>query len=184
MNQAKIFTETVNFDVKTSHKAMGHPLRKKPLVRNIRHRFAQLRYIAKGVTRLFVKIYYLFLETQVRLLIFCMLRIKAEIQIEPLAINELHLLRELKIQILSVKSPQYTFGKSFSNQKKRVYFQLKDMITFNFYDQKRSNRWQVFFTNDTAIHFITERSPLTLSYSTCSLYNDFFQLKQLRSLLA
>lgn len=49
---------------------------------------------------------------------------KAEIQIEPLAINELHL-RELKIQILSVKSPQYTFGKSFSNQKKTCVFSVK-----------------------------------------------------------
>lgn len=81
---------TVNFDVKTSHKAMGHPLRKKPLCAKyyIQIRL-QLRYIAKGVTRLFVKIFNLFLETQVRLLIFCMF--KAEIQIEPLAINELHL---------------------------------------------------------------------------------------------
>lgn len=81
---------TVNFDVKTSHKAMGHPLRKKPLCAKyyIQIRL-QLRYIAKGVTRLFVKIFNLVLETQVRLLIFCMF--KAEIQIEPLAINELHL---------------------------------------------------------------------------------------------
>lgn len=81
---------TVNFDVKkTSHKAMGHPLRKRPLAGLCAkcYRFAQLRYIAKGVTRLFVKIFNLFLETQVRLLIFN----TAEIQIEPLAINELHL---------------------------------------------------------------------------------------------
>lgn len=80
---------TVNFDVKkTSHKAMGHPLRKKPLCAKyyIQIRL-QLRYIAKGVTRLFVKIFNLFLETQVRLLIFNI----AEIQIKPLAINELHL---------------------------------------------------------------------------------------------
>lgn len=83
---------TVNFDVKKLRIRPWDTLyEKSPFVRNIRHRFAQLRYIAKGVTRLFVKIFNLFLETQVRLLIFCMLRIKAEIQIEPLAINELHL---------------------------------------------------------------------------------------------
>lgn len=83
---------TVNFDVKKLRIRPRDTLyEKSPFVRNIRYRFAQLRYIAKGVTRLFVKIFNLFLETQVRLLIFCMLRIKAEIQIEPLAINELHL---------------------------------------------------------------------------------------------
>lgn len=82
---------TVNFDVKKLRIRPRDTLyEKSPFVRNIRHRFAQLRYIAKGVTRLFrlfVKIFNLFLETQVRLLIFN----TAEIQIEPLAINELHL---------------------------------------------------------------------------------------------
>lgn len=79
---------TVNFDVKKLRIRPWDTLyEKSPFVRNIRHRFAQLRYIAKGVTRLFVKIFNLFLETQVRLLIFNI----AEIQIKPLAINELHL---------------------------------------------------------------------------------------------
>lgn len=139
MNQVRIlqrFNMTVNFDVKkTSHKAMGHPLRKKPLVRNIRYRFAQLRYIAKGVTRLFVKIFDLFLETQVRLLIFCMLRIKAEIQIEPLAINELHL-ESSKYRFFLSRALNIPLEKVSQIRKKRVYFQLKDMITFNFYYQK------------------------------------------------
>lgn len=110
---------TVNFDVKKLRIRPWDTLyEKSPFVRNIRYRFAQLRYIAKGVTRLFVKIFNLFLETQVRLLIFCMLRIKAEIQMIIAS-------RELKIQILSVKSPQYTFGKRFSNQKKTCVFSVK-----------------------------------------------------------
>lgn len=127
---------TVNFDVKKLRIRPRDTLyEKSPFVRNIRYRFAQLRYIAKGVTRLFVKIFNLFLETQVRLLIFCMLRIKAEIQIEPLAINELHL-ESSKYRFFLSRAVNIPFGKRFSNQKKRVYFQLKDMITFNFYDQK------------------------------------------------
>lgn len=127
---------TVNFDVKTSHKAMGHPLRKKPLCAKyyIQIRL-QLRYIAKGVTRLFVKIFNLFLETQVRLLIFCMLRIKAEIQIEPLAINELHL-ESSKYRFFLSRALNIPLENVSQIRKKRVYFQLKDMITFNFYDQK------------------------------------------------
>lgn len=126
---------TMNFDVKTSHMAMGHPLRKSPFVRNIRYRFAQLRYIAKGVTRLFAKIFNLFLETQMRLLIFFMLRIKAEIQIEPLAINELHL-ESSKYRFFLSRALNIPLENVSQIRKKRVYFQLKDMITFNFYDQK------------------------------------------------
>lgn len=124
---------TVNFDVKTSHKAMGHPLRKKPLCAKyyIQIRL-QLRYIAKGVTRLFVKIFNLFLETQVRLLIFNI----AEIQIKPLAINELHL-ESSKYRFFLSRALNIPLWKKFlKSEKKRVYFQLKDMITFNFYDQK------------------------------------------------
>lgn len=126
---------TVNFDVKTSHKAMGHPLRKRPLAGLCAkcYRFAQLRYIAKGVTRLIVKIFNLFLETQVRLLIFCMF--KAEIQIEPLAINELHL-ESSKYRFFLSRALNIPLEKVSQIRKKRVYFQLKDMITFNFYDQK------------------------------------------------
>lgn len=124
---------TVNFDVKkTSHKAMGHPLyEKSPFLRNIRYRFAQLRYIAKGVTRLFVKIFNLFLETQVRLLIFNI----AEIQIKPLAINELHL-ESSKYRFFLSRALNIPLENVSQISKKRVYFQLKDMITFNFYDQK------------------------------------------------
>lgn len=119
-----------------------------------------------------MKIFNLFLETQVRLLIFN----TAEIQIEPLAINELHL-ESSKYRFFLSRALNIPLWKKFlKSEKKRVYFQLKDMITFNFLrlENEAINRWQVFFTNDTAIHFITERSPLTLSYSTCSLYNDFF----------
>lgn len=128
---------TVNFDVKKLRIRPRDTLyEKSPFVRNIRYRFAQLRYIAKGVTRLFVKIFNLFLETQVRLLIFCMLRIKEEIQIEPLAINELHL-ESSKYRFFLSRALNIPLEKvSQIRKKKRVYFQLKDMITFNFYDQK------------------------------------------------
>lgn len=175
---------TVNFDVKKLRIRPWDTLyEKSPFVRNIRHRFAQLRYIAKGVTRLFVKIFNLFLETQVRLLIFCMLRIKAKIQIEPLAINELHL-ESSKYRFFLSRALNIPLEKVSQIRKKRVYFQLKDMITFNFYDQKTKQSVASVFYKRYCNSFITERSPLTLSYSTCSLYNDFFQLKQLRSLLA
>lgn len=127
---------TVNFDVKkTSHKPWDTLYEKSPFVRNIRYRFAQLRYIAKGVTRLFVKIFNLFLETQERLLIFCMLRIKAEIQIEPSAINELHL-ESSKYRFFLSRALNIPLESVSQIKKKRVYFQLKDMITFNFFNQK------------------------------------------------
>lgn len=127
---------TVNFDVKKHRIRPWDTLyEKSPFVRNIRYRFAQLRYIAKGVTRLFVKIFNLFLETQVRLLIFCVLRIKAEIQIEPLAINELHL-ESSKYRFFLSRALNIPLENVSQIRKKRVYFQLKDMITFNFYDQK------------------------------------------------
>lgn len=88
-----------------------------------------------------------------------MLRIKAEIQIEPLAINELHL-ESSKYKFFLSRALNIPLEKVSQIRKKRVYFQLKDMITFNFYDYKtKQSVASVFyqFTNDTAIHFITER---------------------------
>lgn len=123
---------TVNFDVKKLRIRPWDTLyEKSPFVRNIRYRFAQLRYIAKGVTRLFVKIFNLFLETQVRLLIFNI----AEIQIKPLAVNELHL-ESSKYRFFLSRALNIPLEKVSQIRKKRVYFQLKDMITLNFYYQK------------------------------------------------
>lgn len=60
-----------------------------------------------------------------------MLRIKAEIQIEPLAINELHL-ESSKYRFFLSRALNIPLEKISQIRKKRVYFQIKDMITFNF----------------------------------------------------
>lgn len=98
---------------------------------------------------------------------------KAEIQIEPLAINELHL-ESSKYRFFLSRALNIPLEKVSQIRKKRV-FSVKRYDNLQFLRlENKAIGGKCFFTNDTAIHFITERSPLTLSYSTCSLYNDFF----------